>query len=167
MPKKTDIQLLLEFFRSIKIPMVRELIHKNDLSFKRKKKMQASIFFQLVCWWLRSSAFAFKVWIYFYVKYWSLFKWSEINFFFLCWLRNTCKPIRVDLHWVPRSLECLNVILVKKLSLSQVSWRDTVASTQVTPEIIFILRGLLMNIWVLCLEPLLMFSVNCISANCI
>lgn len=161
--KKRKTYSYLWSFSEVWRLMVRESSYTKIIShLKEKKQCRLPFSSSLSADDLRSSAFVFKVWIYFYVKYWSLFKGSEIIFFSLCWLRNTCKPIRVDLHWVPRSLECLSVILVKKLSLSQVSWRDTVASTQVTPEIVFILRGFFSNVWVLCLESLLMLSANCI-----
>lgn len=112
----------------------KELLCKNNLSFKSQKEnaglhlLPACLLMsKILCFCLQSiSTLNTEVFLN-GLKY--------IFFFFLYRLRNTCKPIRLDLHWVPRSLECLSVILVKKLSLSQVSWRDIVAFTQVTPEI--------------------------------
>jgi len=51
MQKHECIPLLTEVFRNVKILMhqpYKELIYKSNLSFKRKKKMQNSIFFHLV-----------------------------------------------------------------------------------------------------------------------
>lgn len=133
---------LTEAFRNVKLLMPQPY---KEMIYKQVSLLEKNAGFHLLCvfyWWLRSSAFIFKS------EYVSMLNGSEMSSF-LCYLRNTCKPIRLDLHRVPRNLGCLSVIPVKKLLRNQVSWRDIVAFTQVTSEMIFISYNFLMHMWLL------------------
>lgn len=76
----------------------RELICKNNLSLKRKKNNAGFHFLPACLLMTKILCFCLQGVTIFIQLSTEVFVNGLKLFFFLCWLRNTCKPIRVDLH---------------------------------------------------------------------